>query len=473
MSCRSFPSWVWIAALILALSASACSNQSPPTTSAEVVKAAPTPTPAAAATPAPTAAAPKPAATTGSEGKEKVPGKPFTEGELAALLAPIALYPDTVVAQVLMASTYPIEVIEAQRWLQKNQSLKGEALAEAVQKQEWEESVKSLVAAPEVLKMMDQNLAWMQKIGDAFLSQQKDVFDMVQTLRAKAMKEGTLKSDEHMKISMVDAPAPAEAAATEGETEEEKDITKEKPPQIIVIESADPEVIYVPTYSPASMYGYWGYWYPPYYWPPPYGYPGYGFWWGMGAGIIIGGVWGDCCWGGGDVNIDWDGGDINIDRGDRGNRVEHHRGEGGRGQGDRVGNTDRGRGQGGDGKWSHQPEHRRGASYRDNATAEKFNRGGTGTARSRESFRGRSGDMGAGGRPSAGTRPSAGAGGTGNRGGGRGSSGTSTWGGSRGGSSGAFGGMGSGSRAGSYGSRGGMSRGGGGGMRGGGGGRRR
>jgi hypothetical protein len=281
--------------------------------------------------------------------------------------------------------------------------------------------------------MMDENFAWMQKAGDAFLAQQKEVFDMVQTLRAKAMKEGTLKSDEHLKVS-------TKPAAEEEEEEE-----------IIVIESDDPEVIVIPTYSPGSMYGYWDYGYPPYYWPPPAGYPGSGFWWGMGAGIIIGGIWGDCCWGGDDIDIDWGGGDINIDRGDR---VEHHRGE----RGDRAAATDRSR-QGGQ-KWSHKPEHRKGVSYRDNATASKFDRGAAG-AGSRDAFRGRTGDMGSGSRPSAGTT------GTGSRS--RPSTGSSTWGGSRG--SGAFGGMSSGSRAGSYGMRGGMSRGGGG-MRGGGGRRR-
>ena len=135
----------------------------------------------------------------------------FTESELAALLAPIALYPDTVIAQILMASTYPIEVIEAARWLEKNKALKPEALAAEAQKQPWEESVKSLLAAPEVLKMMDTNLAWMQKLGDAFLAQQKEVFATVQTLRSKAMAEGTLKSDDHMKVTTEPAAPPAEA----------------------------------------------------------------------------------------------------------------------------------------------------------------------------------------------------------------------------------------------------------------------
>src|SRR5262245_11118712 len=171
----SFSSWAWIAALLLALATAASAQQAaPPPTN---------PQPAAPAAPAANA------------------DKPFTEGELAALLAPIALYPDNVIAQILMASTYPVEVIEAHRWLQKNKELKGDALAAEVQKQGWDDSVKSLVAAPDVLKQMDENLAWMQKMGDAFLAQQKEVFAMVQTLRDKAMKEGTLKSNEHMKVS--------------------------------------------------------------------------------------------------------------------------------------------------------------------------------------------------------------------------------------------------------------------------------
>lgn len=413
--------------------------------------------------------------------------QPFTEAELAALLAPIALYPDSVVAQILMAATYPIEVIQARRWLDKNKDLKGDALATQAKAQPWDDSVKSLVAAPEVLKMMDENLGWMQKLGDAFLAQQKDVFDVVQDLRGKAMDEGNLKSDDHMKVSK--QAAPAEAAGS-GDTE------------IIVIESANPEVVYVPTYNPTTIYGYWGYpAYPPYYWPPPYGYPGSGFWWGMGWGIAIGGIWGGCCWGGNDIDIDWNGGDINIGDGNRGDRVDHRR-DGDRGRtGDRAGTSDRARagdrsartgdraGAGGQ-KWSHNPEHRKGVSYRDSTTASKFGDRSGNRAASREAFRGRSGNMGYQG--SAGSRAGSrdfssggrtGSGGTrdigsGSRAGSRPStssrgsygSGGRSYGGSRGSNS-AFGGMRSGSRAGSYGSRGGMSRGGGG--RGGGGGRRR
>src|SRR5688572_14504681 len=201
--------------------------------------------------------------------------KPFKEEELAALLAPIALYPDTVIAQVLMASTYPMEIVEAHRFAEKNKSLQGDALAAEVEKQAWDTSVKSLVAVPEVLKMMNEKLDWTQKVGDAFLAQQKEVLAMVQTLRTQAIEAGNLKSDDHMKVST--EPAADAAAAA---------------PQVIVIESADPQTVYVPTYSPTTVYGSWGYpAYPPYYWPPPMGYPGSGFWWGVGIGVAVGGAW--------------------------------------------------------------------------------------------------------------------------------------------------------------------------------------
>src|SRR4051812_43832277 len=515
----SSPARAWTAALLIALVTAASAQQPAPAQ------------PAAPAAPA---------------------DKVFTEAELASLLAPIALYPDNVIAQILMASTYPIEVIEAYRWLQKHKELKGDALYNAVQKEEWDDSVKSLVNAPDVLKQMDENLGWMQKIGDAFLAQQKEVLAMVQTLRGKAMKEGTLKSDEHMKVStQAAAPATATATATAPVTV----VKQEKETQVIVIESASPNVVYVPTYNPATMYGAWGYpAYPPYYYPPPMGYPGSGFWFGMSIGIIAGGAWGGGGWGHGDVNVNWNGGDVNVGNGNRGgnrNQVNpqggqrgsrtgtgaqgtaQNRGGGqgaqGRGAGGAQGNgTSRGAGgQGGGQSWSHNPEHRKGASYRDSGTASKFG-GSTGAGSgSRDSFRGRTGDAGgaggAGSRPSAGTtgtgnRASGGAGGGagsrgsagttgGNRGtgtsgtfsgggsasgsgsargssgsgssGSRGSSGSSFSGGGSGsrgssGSSSAFGGMSSGSRSGSYGSRGSSSRGGGGGGgRGGGGGGRR
>ncbi|MFA6957267.1 MAG: DUF3300 domain-containing protein [Thermoanaerobaculia bacterium] len=407
--------------------------------------------------------------------------KPFKTEELASLLAPIALYPDEIVAQVLMAATYPLEIVEANRWVEKNKTLKGEALAKEAQKQGWDQSVQAMTAIPDVLKMMDEKLDWTQKVGDAMLAQQKDVMDMVQELRAKAKAEGNLKSDDHMKVTT--EPPPADAAATETKTE------------VIVIESASPEVIYVPTYNPVTVYGYWGYpAYPPYYYPPPIGYPGSGFWWGVGVGISIGfwgGAWNNNCnWHGGDIDINT--GDINIDRGDRNTNINSGN------RGDTKAGTDRaGTNKSGSGKsWSHNPEHRKGASYRDSSTAQKYNRPSTSNASagSRDAYRGRSDsgasagtrDLSGGSRSgtSAGTRELSGGGGasagtsnlgsTGTRELGRGmdsgstrssspstsSRGTSS---SRGSSSSAFGGMSSGSRASSYSSRGGASRGGGGG----------
>jgi hypothetical protein len=417
------------------------------------------------------------------------PKPPFKEEELASMLAPIALYPDTVISTILMAATYPLEVVEAQRWLTANTSLKGEALAKEAQKQPWDKSVQALVAVPDVLKMMDERLDWTQKVGDAVLAQQKEVLAMIQTLRKKAQDAGNLKTDDHMKVTSQAAPAVAATAAAT------TTVVEQAPAQVIVIESANPEVVYVPTYSSTTVYGAWGYpAYPPYYYPPPMGYPGSGFWWGVGIGISIG------YWGGGwNNNCDWNGGNINTgdididigggDRGDRGNRpTQNDRGRdnAGRDNGGRGNNASNAKG----GKnWSHNPEHRKGVSYRDNASASKFDKTSKANAASRDSFRGRDaggGSSGYGGGNSfgggqsrdLGTSPSTGA-----RGSGGASAGTRDVGSSRGstpsagtsnrssagsssrGSSGgsSFSGMNSGSRASSFSSRGGSSRGGGGG----------
>jgi hypothetical protein len=392
----------------------------------------------------PQAAAPAPAA------------KPFKEEELASLLAPIALYPDTVVAQILMASTYPLEVIEARRWVEKNKQLQGEALATEAKKQPWDQSVQALTAFPDVLKMMDEKLDWMQKLGDAFLAQQTDVMAMVQTLRGKAKDAGNLKSDEHQTVKVEPVPAPSATASTT--------TTAPSTTTTIIIEPADPQVIYVPTYSPTYAYGYWAYpSYPPYYYYPPAYNPAAGFWWGVSVGVAVG-VWGGA-W---NNNCDWNGGNVNINTGDI-----------------NIGGGDRGNAGGGNSNWKHNPEHRKGASYRDSATAQKYNRGSSAGASSRDAYRGRSStgasagtrDVGGAGGASAGTRDVGGAGGAsagtrdvGGASGASSRSGSSTS--SRGSSSSsAFGGSSSGSRASSYSSRGGSSRGGG--MSRGGGGRRR
>ena len=164
----------------------------------------------------------------------------FKQEELEQLLAPIALYPDDLVAQILMASTYPLEVVEAARWVKANPNLKGNQLTSALEKQNWDPSVKSLVNFPSVLTMMNDKLDWTQKLGDAFLAQQKDVMNTVQKLRAKAQASGNLKTTKEQTVVVQD--------------------------QVIVIQPADPQVIYVPTYNPTVVYGAWPYpAYPPYY----------------------------------------------------------------------------------------------------------------------------------------------------------------------------------------------------------------
>jgi len=161
--------------------------------------------------------------------------KTFKQEELDQLLAPIALYPDSLVAQILMASTYPLEVVEAARWAKANQDLKGDSLTSALEKEDWDPSVKSLVNFPQVLGMMNEKLDWTQKLGDAFLAQQKDVMDTVQKLRQKAQAQGNLKSSEEQKVVV------------------------EKETKTIIIESANPQVVYVPTYNPTVVYGVWPY----------------------------------------------------------------------------------------------------------------------------------------------------------------------------------------------------------------------
>jgi hypothetical protein len=339
------------------------------------------------------------AAPPGSFAQQSGDTKVLKQEELDQLLAPIALYPDDLLSQIFMASTYPLEVVEASRWAKQNQKLKGDALAQALEKQDWDPSVRSLVNFPDVLSKMSEKLDWTQKLGDAFLSQQKDVLDAVQRLRTKAEASGNLKT-----------------------TSEQKVIVEEK---IIKIEPANPQVVYVPSYNPTVVYGAWPYpAYPPYPWYPP------GYVWGsmfaFGAGVALGAAWGyawgNCNWRGGDVNVNVSQNanfNKNINRGDFSNKI----------------------GQGGQGRWQHNPEHRKGVSYRDNATAQKFNRATPSQlSQSREQFRGRAeqgrqqlgaggGQLGGGNRPSqgglggggpgqgglGGNRPSQGAVGGGNR----------------------------------------------------------
>ena len=278
--------------------------------------------------------------------------KSFKQEELEQLVAPIALYPDSLVAQILMASTYPLEVVQAGKWAKKNKDLKGDALTKALEKENWDPSVKSLVNFPQVLDMMNEKLDWTQKLGDAFLAQQKEVMDTVQKLRAKAEAEGNLKTTKEQKVVV------------------------EKETQTIVIESARPEVVYVPTYNPTVVYGTWPYpAYPPYYYYPP-GYAAGAALFSFGVGVAVGAAWG-YAWG----NCNWRGGDVNVNINRNANlNTNIDRGK----YADKVSKGERGRG-----SWKHNPENRKGVSYRDQATAQKFDRGASRDAKSRESFRGR------------------------------------------------------------------------------------
>ena len=204
----------------------------------------------------PSAAPPQPA----SAQPEQPAASPFKPEELDQLLAPIALYPDELIAQILTAATYPLEIVLASRWAAdpKNAALKGDALAKALEGQSWDASVKSLVPFPSVLKMMSEKLDWTQKLGDAFLSQEADCLAAVQSLRRKAAAAGTLKSTPQQKVTVqpraaaAPAPAPTLEGPPAGATVTAAPVTED---QMISIAPADPQVVYVPSYDPRLLTG--------------------------------------------------------------------------------------------------------------------------------------------------------------------------------------------------------------------------
>lgn len=257
------------------------------------------------------------------------PQQLLTAGQLDALVSPIALYPDALLSEILMASTYPLEVVEADRWVNANKTLQGDALKAAIDKQNWDDSVKSLAATPDVLDMMSNKLDWMQQLGDAVLAQQPDVMDAIQRLRIKAQANNKLTSTSQQTVST----------------------QQEGGRQIIVIEPTDPDELYVPYYDPSIVYGPWPYPdYPPYYWPPP-AYIGVGI---LATGLAFGtgyalGRWasGGYRWGGG---FNWGGNNINVNRSVNVNNAN-------------VNN------------WAHNPAHRGNVGYNNPSVAAKF--GGT------------------------------------------------------------------------------------------------
>ena len=198
----------------------------------------------------------------------------FSRAEIDQMLAPIALYPDPLLSQLLMAATFPMEIVEAARWSRAHPGVEGDAAVRMVQDYEWDPSVKSLVAFPQVLTRMDENLEWTQKLGEAFIVQEPVVMEAVQDLRRRAHASGQLASDDRVRIV--------------------------EQPEAIAIEPANPEYVYVPYYDPRVVYGSW-WWpsYPPYYWAP---WPGYvrgyypGDWWGAPIGLSVGFFFGGFDW---------------------------------------------------------------------------------------------------------------------------------------------------------------------------------
>src|SRR3954468_12188355 len=187
------------------------------------------PAPAAQSHVMPATAATAPTATTTEEPAPKIPND-----QLDSLVAPIALYPDPLLAQILAASTYPLEIIELEQWLKRNPNLKDQALADGVAKQPWDPSVQAMAVFPDVVTRLSANVGWTTNLGNAFLAQQQDVMDAVQRMRAKAQSKGTLKTSEQQKV----------------DTE-----TVEGGEEAIVIEPTNPQYAYVPSYDPEIVYG--------------------------------------------------------------------------------------------------------------------------------------------------------------------------------------------------------------------------
>jgi hypothetical protein len=320
--------------------------------------------------------------------------------QLDSLVAPIALYPDPLLAQVLAASTYPLEIIQLQQWLTKNKDLKDKALADAVAKQPWDSSVQAMAALPDLVKRLADDIQWATDLGNAFLAQQSDVMDAVQRMRAKAKDAGNLKSSEQVKV--------------------ETKVIESK--SVVVIEQSNPEVVYVPSYNPTVVYGPPVYPYPPISYPPP-GYYAAGMAISFGIGVAMGaawgGGWGNCGWGGNN--------NVTINNNNNFNRNTNVSG-GNRNTSVGSGN----RGGGGGGNWQHNPQHRGGAPYSNKSTANKFG----GTARG-DSMGNRQADARQRQQQGAGNRASGGAGdrGSSNRGG------ASGGGGDRGGNRASAGGM--------------------------------
>jgi hypothetical protein len=280
-------------------------------------------------------------------GQSPPPAQPLSPDQMDNLVAPIALYPDNILSQILAASTYPLEVVEAGQWIQQNKNLKGQQLLDAARQQNWDPSVQALVVFPDVLARLNQDVRWTTDLGNAFLAQQADVMGAVQRMRGKAQANGKLQSTPQLNVGT--------------ETQNGQSAITIMPP--------DPQVVYVPYYDPAFIWG------PPligFY--PPLIYPGIGFGFGFWPGISIGayfggfGIYGGFGWGWGPS---WFGGGIFVNANffHRYGFAEYH-------------------GYGRGGAWAHDPGHRLGVPYANREVANRFGGGNFRSAPRSEGFNG-------------------------------------------------------------------------------------
>src|SRR5579863_6567992 len=282
------------------------------------------------------------------------PGAPVTPQQLDDLVAPIALYPDPLLGQILAASTYPLEIVEAEQWVKDHPKWKPKKLMDEAKKENWDPSVQGLVAFPDVLVRLSQNVSWTTQLGNAFLANQADVMQAVQRMRSRAMEKGTLHTTPQLNVTTKDQNGQS----------------------AIEIEPTDPDVWYVPYYNPVFVWGppVWGYY-------PPWVYPGidvgFSFFPGIDLGLYFGG-WGGWGWGGWGWAPNWWGGGIFID-----GSFFH-----------RFGFRDyHGIGRGG-GVWAHDPGHRLGVPYGNREVANRFarNEGSEGRLGGRTEGFGRAGE---------------------------------------------------------------------------------
>jgi Protein of unknown function (DUF3300) len=272
-------------------------------------------------------------------------GAPLSKAQLEQLVAPIALHPDPLLSQMLMASTYPTEVVQAARWAKEHPGVSGAALEDAMQNQPWDPSVKALTAVPQALQMMSDKLDWTQRLGDAFLGQQEELLAAVQHLRQRAQAAGHLKSSEQQTVKTVEAPTGAGTSTGTGA------------PSMIAIEPANPEYLNVPVYDPRVVYGDWPYPdYEPYYWYPA-GFTGGGVLAFATAVAVGSAIWG---------NLDWRRNrvDVNVNRFNQFNRTKIA-----------------------DNTWRHNPGHRGNVPYRDPKVGQHF--GDAGRTNARDAYRGK------------------------------------------------------------------------------------